>query len=90
MEGLENFNFIVDRQFGVPLRLLVDDNGIITDCEDWEYKGKMKAKLVGMSVEEAIDYYKTSWKGIVMIVRPAHYGIPILSDPLLRLWYRIR
>lgn len=51
---MENYNFIIDRQLGIPLRILVDEkSGVILDFEEWgEFEGKLKNEAIGKTLQE--------------------------------------
>lgn len=65
------FTHIIDRQFGIPLRVWADEKNVIYKVEEWgEYGGKLAIALTGKTIDESKVFLKETFKGIFMNLKP--------------------
>jgi len=58
------YQYLIDRQFGATMRVHLDKNEKVDFIEDWEYKGKLSAALIGKTIPEVKKFFTTRFKGV--------------------------
>lgn len=69
-DGDKDPTHVVDRQFGAPLRIWLDECGLVERVEDWEYKGAMSKRLMGKTIEEVHAFFAVTFIGTYHAVKP--------------------